>query len=69
MKKFFTPKAEALRIKTLYRRLIMEGKVSLPVEEARRLVGPDCAFHLYRRPLKKKEPLTERPSGTPKESL
>jgi len=30
-----------------YRRLILLGKVSLPLEEARRIVGPDCAYHLY----------------------
>jgi hypothetical protein len=30
-----------------YRRLILLGKASLPLEEARRIVGPDCAYHLY----------------------
>ena len=30
-----------------YRRLILLGKVLLPLAEARRLVGPDCAYHLY----------------------
>jgi len=30
-----------------YRRLILLGKVAVPLEEARRLVGPDCAYHLY----------------------
>jgi len=30
-----------------YKRLILMGKVSLPLEEARRIVGPDCAYHLY----------------------
>jgi len=30
-----------------YRRLILLGKVSLPLEAARRIVGPDCAYHLY----------------------
>jgi hypothetical protein len=30
-----------------YKRLILLGKVSLPLEEARRIVGPDCAYHLY----------------------
>jgi hypothetical protein len=30
-----------------YKRLILMGKISLPLEEARRIVGPDCAYHLY----------------------
>jgi len=30
-----------------YKRLILRGKVSRPLEEARRIVGPDCAYHLY----------------------
>ncbi len=39
--------AEARRILARYKRLILLGKVRLPLEEARRIVGPDCAFHLY----------------------
>ncbi|HVQ30872.1 MAG TPA: hypothetical protein VMV21_14880 [Vicinamibacteria bacterium] len=39
--------AEATRILSLYRRLILLGKVRLPFAEARKLVGPDCAYHLY----------------------
>ena len=30
-----------------YKRLILLGKTALPLDEARRLVGPDCAYHLY----------------------
>jgi hypothetical protein len=30
-----------------YKRLVLLGKVRLPLSEARRLVGPDCAYHLY----------------------
>jgi hypothetical protein len=30
-----------------YKRLVLLGKVALPLEGARRLVGPDCAYHLY----------------------
>ena len=30
-----------------YKRLILMCKVSLPLEGARRIVGPDCAYHLY----------------------
>jgi len=39
--------AEARRTLSLYRRLVLLGKVRLPLAEARRLVGPDCAYHLY----------------------
>jgi hypothetical protein len=39
--------AEARRILDRYRRLVLLGKARLPLEEARRLVGPDCAYHLY----------------------
>jgi hypothetical protein len=38
---------EAQRIKGLYRRLVLLGKAKLPLEAARKLVGPDCAYHLY----------------------
>jgi hypothetical protein len=38
---------EAQRIKSLYRRLVLLGKARLPLGAARRLVGPDCAYHLY----------------------
>jgi hypothetical protein len=44
-------KAETLRILGKYKRLVLLGKVRLPLAEARRLVGPDCAFHLYSRPI------------------
>lgn len=49
MEKFKNPKAEALRIKNSYRRLILEGKIKIPIDIAKRLIGPDCAFHLYRK--------------------
>lgn len=39
--------AEIARLQYKYRRLILEGKTSLPPEEAAKLVGPDCAYHLY----------------------
>jgi hypothetical protein len=38
---------EAQRIRYRYRRLVLLGKARLPLEMGRRLVGPDCAFHLY----------------------
>ncbi len=40
--------SEAIRRKYLYRRLIMRQKVKLHLKAARGLVGPDCAYHLYR---------------------
>jgi|GEM_PF-1444270 hypothetical protein len=38
---------EEIRLRYLYRRIVLSGKVRLPLEAARRLVGPDCAYHLY----------------------
>jgi hypothetical protein len=38
---------EAQRIRSQYRRLVLLGKARLALGAARRLVGPDCAFHLY----------------------
>jgi len=40
---------EARRILARYNRLILLGKARLPLEQARRIVGPDCAYHLYSR--------------------
>lgn len=42
-------KAERLRLKYKYRKLILTGRLDLPHEEAARLIGPDCAYHLYSR--------------------
>jgi hypothetical protein len=39
--------AEVMRIKYLYRALLLKGKINLPLESAQKLVGPDCAYHLY----------------------
>ncbi|HEX9189226.1 MAG TPA: hypothetical protein VGB87_19260 [Vicinamibacteria bacterium] len=39
--------AEVQRILGRYKRLVLLGKAKLPLAEARRLVGPDTAFHLY----------------------
>ncbi len=39
--------AEAQRIRSKYRRLLLLGKLRLSVQEAQALVGPDCAYHLY----------------------
>ena len=42
-------RAELIAKQYAYRRLIMRGKVSLPRKAAVKLVGPDCAYHLYGR--------------------
>jgi hypothetical protein len=39
--------AEEIRLRHLYRKMIVMGKAKISFESARRLVGPDCAFHLY----------------------
>jgi len=39
--------AEYIKKKYQYRRLILEGKIKLPYKTASRLIGPDCAYHLY----------------------
>jgi hypothetical protein len=39
--------AEVQRILNRYRRLVLLGRARLPLAEARRLIGPDTAFHLY----------------------
>ncbi len=39
--------AEIARLLYKYRRLILEGKISLPPDEAAKLIGPDRAYHLY----------------------
>lgn len=39
---------DAVRRKYLYRKLVMNQGVKLPSRLAMKLVGPDCAYHLYR---------------------
>jgi hypothetical protein len=41
--------AETIRIQHHYKRLVLLGKIALPMAIARSLVGPDCAYHLYGR--------------------
>ncbi|HSD65749.1 MAG TPA: hypothetical protein VLF95_03555 [Vicinamibacteria bacterium] len=41
------PGVDVLRILEKYKRLVLLGKARIPLAEARRLVGPDTAFHLY----------------------
>jgi len=45
--KVMTTNSEEIRLRYLYRKLILEGKVVHSFESAKKLIGPDCAFHLY----------------------
>jgi hypothetical protein len=38
---------ESMRIRYKYRELILKKKIRLPLSKAARLIGPDCAYHLY----------------------
>jgi hypothetical protein len=40
-------RSEEIRLRYLYRGLILSGKARLSFESARRLIGPDCAYRLY----------------------
>ncbi|MBF0592874.1 MAG: hypothetical protein HQL02_12380 [Nitrospirae bacterium] len=42
-----TDKGRQIRLKYLYRKMIISGKARLPYAAAVKLVGPDCAYHLY----------------------
>lgn len=42
-------KADEIRRKYRYRSMILKEQVSMPVEEAVKLVGRDTAYHLYRK--------------------
>ncbi|HEY7922330.1 MAG: hypothetical protein ACHP85_15275 [Burkholderiales bacterium] len=53
----------ALRILSRYRRMVLLGQAKLPLDAARRLVGPDCAYHLYfRHATSPREPARRRRS-------
>ncbi len=39
--------SEEIRLRYLYRKLIVTGKARVSLEAGRALVGPDCAYHLY----------------------
>jgi hypothetical protein len=43
--------AAAARILASYKRAILLGGAKVPIDVARRLGGPDCAYHLYHRTL------------------
>lgn len=38
---------EAIRILYKYRKLIREGKVMIPEDDAKKLIGADSVYHLY----------------------
>lgn len=38
---------ESIRIKYKYRKLIQKGNIRLSHQGAVKLIGPDCAYHLY----------------------
>jgi hypothetical protein len=42
------PKADNIYLKGLYTKLVLNGEVNLPYESLKGLIGPDCAYHLYR---------------------
>jgi len=44
-----TSRAEEIRKRYHYRRLVLTGKAKLPGKTAAKLIGPDCAYHLYSR--------------------
>jgi hypothetical protein len=40
-------KSEEIRIRYLYRNMVLRRKLQLPLKTAVKIVGPDCAYHLY----------------------
>jgi hypothetical protein len=46
--RFTNPRAEGMRLRALYRDHVLKGKVRLPIAVMKALIGPDCAYHLYR---------------------
>ncbi len=40
-------KSELIRLKYKYRALILKTKIILPYKKASKLIGSDCAYHLY----------------------
>ncbi len=57
-------KSEEIRIRYLYRDLVLRGKIKLPIEAAKKIVGPDCAYHLYS--VMNKKEINEPPLTTPR---
>ncbi|MBF0316897.1 MAG: hypothetical protein HQL04_01890 [Nitrospirae bacterium] len=42
-----TEKGHNIRLKYLYRKMVISGNARIPYAAAVKLVGPDCAYHLY----------------------
>ncbi|MBL4888692.1 MAG: hypothetical protein JKX97_01565 [Candidatus Lindowbacteria bacterium] len=40
-------KSEETRLKYLRRDLVLKMKIYVPIAPAKKIVGPDCAYHLY----------------------
>ncbi len=40
-------RAELIRVRYLYRSLVLKKKIRLSAYGAAKIVGPDCAYHLY----------------------
>jgi len=40
--------ARAAKLRYAYRNLIVKGRKRLPLKDAKGIVGPDCAYHLYK---------------------
>jgi len=40
--------ADEARRKYFYRKMVINGGAKIPARLAMKMVGPDCAFHLYR---------------------
>jgi hypothetical protein len=38
---------ESVRIRYKYRNLILRKKINMPLQAAKKIIGPDCAYHLY----------------------
>ena len=53
--RFTNPRAEGMRLRALYRDYVLKGKVRLPVAVMKALIGPDCAYHLYRLSTERKQ--------------
>jgi hypothetical protein len=51
--RFKSPKAEEMRLRALYRGMALRGEAlpsrTMGFAALRRLIGPDCAYHLYGR--------------------
>lgn len=41
--------AEIIKKQYYYRKLILQGRLKLPIDSAKKIVGQDNAYHLYSR--------------------